>query len=354
MKEIAELEGIIEETVGSSRLVDTGIKILQRYEKNAPSFSLERRRFLKFSAGIAAGLVLSIGHIKKAEAILDLFQKRDWKSHLMGHDLIKGPGLLYWRGRYTDFEAHASGGWNGGFGAVDYEVPIGTPIVPTCYGRVISIHESYQGGKKIRLSHEDEFGDNTYRSSYVHLSQRIIKIKNLLVNLDKVIAVSGNSGYINTELQPEQLHFQIYKVKKGKSIPPGFDPFTLGIDGGRPVYWDTKTEIVSLDEREEHLQKTLSTLDRRLKETEVNNIIKEQLLSKRKNPIDYRNYLRMLVSQKHPNEDGVYNHIPGSFLYSEWLKAEAYTSKQQFIAMLPFPHPMLLDFYKKENPNVPL
>ncbi|MBI2667751.1 M23 family metallopeptidase [Candidatus Woesearchaeota archaeon] len=351
MKKQVGVSGEIENRVRDSRLVEGGIAELSKFKNNLPIFSTERRRFLKYAAGLAGWTFLWLNGCGGKDS-LNYIADRHWESYLMTQDLIRGPSLLYWRGRYIDFNEHASGSWNKGFGAVDYEVPTGTPVVPTNRGFIRSVHESYQGGKKIRLSHEDEYGDGTYRSSYVHLSKRIIKKKDLSINLSDVIALSGNSGYINTELQPEQLHFQIYQVKDKKSIPPGFDPFKLGVDGGRPVYWDTKTEIVPLNWRGEYLQKTLSTLDQRLKEAEVDNIVREQLLSKRKNPIDYRDYLRVLVSQKHPNEGGIYNHLPGSFLYSEWLKAEAYTSKQPFIAMLPFPHPMLKSFYQKENPGV--
>src|SRR3989338_5405737 len=103
-----EAIGLLEDTVGEARLVDTGLKALKTYEKKAPSFDPERRRFLKYCAGLVGAGVLSIGPVKKSEAFLNLFQKRDWKAHLMGQDLIRGPSLLIHpvTGRPSDFNHH--------------------------------------------------------------------------------------------------------------------------------------------------------------------------------------------------------------------------------------------------------
>ncbi|MBI2663321.1 peptidoglycan DD-metalloendopeptidase family protein [Candidatus Woesearchaeota archaeon] len=358
-----EAIGLLEETVGEARLVDTGLEALKAYEEKAPSFSPERRRFLKYCAGLIGTGVLSIGPVKKAEAFLNLFQKRDWKAHLMGQDLIRGPGLLIWKGGSQDFERHLYQPVNEGYGAVDYEVLIGTPICPVNSGRIWIKREGRVPGIILELLHQSNKG--LISSSYAHLSKRIIEEKGKIVGLSNIIAMSGNSGYIETEEQPEHLHLQISDVrnigpKNGyknwyKTIPPGLNPFTLGIDRGKPVYWDTKTEMgpFPLDSKQIYIERLIDNMQERVKETDIDAQTKNELL-KRRNPEDLRNYLEKEVLKKNQGADGKlsYKYLPGHFIYGLMLEVLNYTAKHEGIAMLPFPYPMLLDFYKKENPNV--
>ncbi|MBI4167603.1 MAG: M23 family metallopeptidase [Candidatus Aenigmarchaeota archaeon] len=359
-----DIPGLIEEKVRDSRLVDSGLLVLSRYLNDAPAFDPEKRRFLKYCAGLVGAGVLSIGPVKKAEAFLNLFQKRDWKAYLMGQDLIRGPSLLIWRGWSQDFERHRSQSWNEGYGAVDYEVPIGTPITPIQDGKIWIKREGHIPGTILVVLHKSDMG--LYSSSYLHLSERIIEEKSKKVGFGDVIAISGNSGYINTEAQPEHLHLQISEVKNINSkdtskklyrtVQPGFDPFRYGIDGNKPVYWDTKTEIepTSPWTRESYLQNVLDTLESRIKSTEIDEQTKRDILSRRNNPEGLREYLGREVLNKHQGKNGEfgYKYLPGNILYTLMLEVFAYTSKQPFIVMLPFPHPMLKSFYQRENPGI--
>ena len=351
-----EAIGLLEDTVGEARLVDTGLEALKTYEKKAPSFSPERRRFLKYCAGLVGAGVLSIGPVKKSEAFLNIFQKRDWKAHLMSQDLIRGPNLLIVNGRPNDSQNHLFNPVSTGMMAVDYEVSVGTPIVSQNNGRFRQKKADYMGGNELYLLHRNDGG--IFGTGYAHLDSIIINKQSGLLDLSKFIAFSGDSGYFNTkgEQQPPHLHFELYRRdSKLRPIKPGLDAFNYGIDGGRPVYWDTKTEIgpFPLDSKQIYIERLIDNMQERVKKTDIDAQTKNELL-KRRNPEDLRNYLEKEVLQKHQGKNGEisYKYLPGHFMYSLMLEVFAYTSKQPFIAMLPFPHPMLLDFYKKENPNV--
>ena len=71
-----ELEGTIEDIVKDSILVAGGLKLLKKYEKNAPSFNLERRRFLKYCAGLVGLTILINGCVTVGSNLLN----RDWKA----------------------------------------------------------------------------------------------------------------------------------------------------------------------------------------------------------------------------------------------------------------------------------
>jgi len=65
----------------------------------------------------------------------------------------------------------------------------------------------------------------------------------------------------------------------------------------------------------------------------------------------------MRVLQKKRDEKGNFNYEfkPDSFMYALMLEFYGRTSKQDFIAMLPFPYPGLKHIYQKANsPNVQL
>ncbi|MBI4167602.1 MAG: M23 family metallopeptidase [Candidatus Aenigmarchaeota archaeon] len=349
-----EIIGYIENAVKDARLVEDGIVQLERYRKNAPLFSLDRRHFLKYAAKLAGlSILFKTGIATETEAFL--FQKRSWESSLLGQDLIRGPELLVWKGQPNGFEQHLSQPVNEGFGAVDYEVPLGTPITPICYGTFNRSKTSHSGGNSLWLRHKNEFG--SYRSGYLHLDSIVNKSRSQAVNLKDIVAISGNSGYINTESQPEHLHLAIAELnEKWTGIGPGLDPFILGVDGRRPIYWDTKAEIEPDYPwtRESYLQRSFETLDERIKEAEVENQTKREVLSRRIKPEELKSYLGREVLQKHQGRNGEvgYKYLPGHFMYSLMLEVFAYTSKQPFIAMLPFPHPMLKSFYQKENPGL--
>ena len=148
---------------------------------------------------------------------------------------------------------------------------------------------------------------------------------------------------------------------------PGINPLEAGIDakkpvgqyGGRPVYWDGKTEIVATripKRRKAKLQESLETLDKRVNESDLDKETKEEILKRRNNPEDLRDYLGAMVLKKQPDKEGrsAYRYSPGSLPYSLTLELFTRTAQtgQEFVAMLPFIFPPLKEIYQKANPGV--
>lgn len=349
--------GVLEDTIKDAKLVDGGLKILKKYEKNAPSFDPERRRFLKYCAVLVGSTILTSG----CATIDSKFLSRDWKAYLLGQDLIRGPRLLRFKGRLMDAEAHEFSPSNQGFRAVDYDIPIGTPIVPTYSGRFDKIMDSDRsGGKELFIMHI--FNNKRFRSQYTHLDSIIDRTKFNLLSLKDIIAFSGNSGYVDSSSQPEHLHFAIQEMndvgpdlsnkdfRRFSPIPPGIDPFKCGIDGRRPVYWDTITLFPNKIFNNVYLQNVIDGLENKLKGIDIDKKTKQELLKRRQNPLELRDYLRKEVLIK--PIDSNYKYPPDSALYALMMQIFTYTSNQEFIAMLPIPYPRLVDFYQKENKTI--
>lgn len=380
-----EAIGTIEEVVRDSRLVDKGIKELKKLSANAPSFDPERRRFLKHVA-VLAGLIASGQLLKACSTIQEpvVFQGKtysNWEAWLLSQDLVRGPGLLIvpHGGPYPAGEGDAKRHLiTQGRYAVDYDVPIGTPIMPTANAfRTIDSSE-HTGGIVLELYHR--YGREGYKSMYAHLSRIAdiigngtpwvspvtgIQYRDQPLHKSQIVAFSGNSGRKGSGPQPEHLHFEILRIINKKFELPGIDPFQAGIDankpvseyGGRPVYWDGNTEIFYTLGQIKGFTQWLGTLEARIKESDLDKATKEELLKRRSNLREFRDYIGMRVMQKKPSApDGKprYEFMPGSFMYA--LMLETYNrlkdTRLEFTAMLPFIFPPLKPVYQKANPGV--
>lgn len=92
---------------------------------------------------------------------------------------------------------------------LDFSAPIGTDIVATGDGTVLSVKRSRRGyGKHVKINHD--FG---YRTLYAHMSKIDVK-KGQKVKRGQVIGQVGNSG---TSTGPH-LHYEVHK--NGKKINP--------------------------------------------------------------------------------------------------------------------------------------
>ena len=368
MKERDKLAGIIEDSVRDSRLVDKGLQKLDKRAVNAPTFEVDRRSFLNYLA-MLTGILVAERYLKgNANA------GESWETWLMSQDLIRGPSLMIhpFTGLPADFEHHRNQPINQGYGAVDYDVPIGTPVTPVARGRVFQTGTTPNGADILTIWHARSIEDRrpAFRSSYLHLS-KFVKTYSDLVNIDTITAISGNTGRgpPPSGYQPPHLDLRIAKMEdagpssKGegfrtyKSPLPGLDPFTLGIDGGRPVYWDGKTKIIkdiNLINKKAGLEQFLDTLGSRLKDSDLDKETVKELLDRYNKPDELKEYIGMRVLQKKKGQNGAarYEFMPGSLMYSLMLELYIRTSKQEFIAMLPFIFPPLKETYQKANPNI--
>ena len=151
------------------------------------------------------------------------------------------------------------------------------------------------------------------------------------------------------------LHFQVNEKHPTKNEFTGIvDPFNLGIDGGRPAYWDTKTNNFkpSPDQRKVELEFVLEVLPTNLMNAEIDGATKRQLLELRSRPQELRTYLgrRVLEKTKGPDGTKAYEFLPGSDMYNLMHQIYSLTRTNHLVVHLPFPHPMLLSFYRAYNP----
>src|SRR3989338_628246 len=367
--------------VRDSRLVDKGIKELEKFSANTPSFDPDRRKFLKHVA-VLAGLYAS-GQLLKGCAVTEPieFQGKtysNWEADLLREDLIRGPRLLIHPRNLlpNDFLNHLENPvTRPNFGAVDYDVSVGTPIVPTTQAYR---SRSYMGnGWQLNLYHRER-----YFSLYVHLdkyAEMLSKGKSYksptgfeymdqLLDKSKIVAFSGNTGVgPGGRPEPPHLHFEARKIEGNEFTRPGIDPFKAGIDakkpvgeyGGRPVYWDGKTEIVYTLGRIKGFLEWQDTLEAKIKESDVDRVTKEELLKRQTKLDDLRDYVGMRVlTKKSSAPDGKprYEFMPGSFMYALMLESfnKLRDTRLEFTAMLPFIFPPLKEVYQKANPGVQL
>lgn len=389
------LLGIIEDAAERAGYVDKGIDWFRKFYDNAPLHPPDRIGFLRH-AGVLAGLIASgkllVGTANAQEDLVQFGGKTyaGWEAWLMSQDLVRGPPLLEHPTTHlpSDFEHHIKQGWSGGRGAVDYDVPIGTPIVPTAsVNRSRTFFESI-GGYTLATIHPGFFV-----SSYVHLSDytKIVsegtpwispsgyEYKTKDIDKLKVTAFSGNSGRgPEGRAEPPHLHFQVSRLSEGNEIE-SLNPFELGIDadkpikgyadrfgksyGGRPVYWDSTTYINAINrfgkesslvsKRGAMLKETLDTLDKRMRESDLDEATKKELINRKNKPEELRDYLgfRVLTPKKIQDGKGIYEFKPSSLMYELMLKVYSSLSKQEFIATLPFIYPELKPIYQKEKEN---
>lgn len=410
---------IIEEVVRDSRLVDEGINELKKFSHNAPRFDPDRRRFLRHAA-VLAGLYAS-GQLLKGCATAQepvQFQGKtysDWEAYLLTQDLIRGPSLLIHprNGLPNDFHNHVDNPINQGWGAVDYDVPGGTPLVPTADAYATTGSHARIAGTHVIIG----YGDG-YTSIYGHMSSLspIIPEKTVRQFLNKltIVGFSGDTGMGGgTVPRIPHLHFDLRwentnqprETRERKSL----NPFELGIDqkspldeyagfkgrqrAARPAYWDGKTEInaSNRNKRLTLLKESLDTLEERLKLSDLDKQINQELLKRLNKAASLRSYLAkfvprltdapfdkatvkellerqidayelrdyigervLLTKRSAPDGKRRYEFMPGSLMYTLMLELYPRTSRHEFIAMLPFIFPPLKDVYQKANPGVQL
>jgi murein DD-endopeptidase MepM/ murein hydrolase activator NlpD len=356
-KERNAIEGIIEDIHGNGKQMRLARRHLEDYERNAPSFEPSRRDFLKAGTACAALLSLPSFLAGCATAVQhDGKTYEGWQAALLKHDLVRGPTLMVspWTGRPSDFSEHLRRISNNGFGGSDYDVPVGTPVTPICSG-VAKEGVDQIGSAGMVLGLRVFVRGQPFYCYYGHLSRVVIAG---VVHLGSVVAFSGNTGTSAGGIEmPAHLHLSVFRVDAyGTWEKPGIDPATHGIDRGLPVYWDTLTPLHQYHPANQryHLEGVLDTLPQELKEeTTLDEATKKALLERRRNPQAIAGYHADRVLSKHWRRNGTlgYEFLPGSYLYALTLRVLNAMSQQEIVVMAPFPHPLLADFYRKQNPG---
>ena len=187
---------------------------------------------------------------------------RDYKGITKNWDSVYGPSLL-WFSKYggrSDFKGHERGGVDKP--GVDYDVPIGTPIVPPASCILYGVFSQRSGGLVVGMDHS--YIATGFYSEYAHLSEkRIGEGYRRSIPHYEIFALSGDSGLgpLPNGKQPEHLHFG-FMVKSGRDFQR-IDPEKYGIDGGKPVLSDVETDLgIRADKRLSALGSRLDTLAR--------------------------------------------------------------------------------------------
>ncbi len=339
-----------------------------------------RRDFLKQSAkiGFAASFASSIipgcaGPSFQKIGLEKAPSTDDYAKLTQSWDPVYGPRVQAFSryGGPGDFEGHLRGGATPG---IDYDVPIGTPLVPPTLSYLRQIERDKNGALYVLLM--DLF--NTAYFSYLgHLGDVLVDEKYLIVGdvakylregvralgREEIVALSGNSGWGPREfgwIQPAHLHFSLYRFNREKRRLDNIDPDRYGLDGGKPVFWDGRTRLdTRAEQRISNLVETLDgfelDLDLWPKTPELEEL-KGTLLEQRRqlgnvksrDILDSRDFqeLRALLKKVTLEEK---RYLPGSQPYAMMLKILAYSTEpsQQVILTLPFIAPGLWQVYHR-------
>ena len=339
-----------------------------------------RREFLKQSAkiGFVAGFASSI----VSGCIGPSFQKigtektlssDDYAKLTRGWDPVYGPRVQAFSryGGPGDYQGHLRGGATPG---IDYDVPIGTPLVPPTLSCLRQIERDKNGALYVLLM---DLFNPTYLSYFGHLGDVLVDDKYLIagdvgkylregvraLGREEIVALSGNSGWGPREfgwMQPAHLHFSLYHFNREKKRLDNIDPDKYGLEGGRPVFWDGRTRLdTRVEQRVSNLEGTLDRFDRELdlwpKTPELEEL-KGTLLEQRqqlrnvkgRNILDSKYFveLRTLLKEVTVEEK---RYLPGSEPYAMMLKILAYSTEpsQKVILTLPFIAPGLGQMYHR-------
>ncbi|MBW1784308.1 MAG: hypothetical protein JRL30_26650 [Deltaproteobacteria bacterium] len=280
-------------------------------------------------------------------------------------DPIFGPPILRGKYGYNDFKGHVSHGFRG---AVDYDVPNGTLLVPAMSGCLYKFDEWDIGGNVTMLA---SYTNPYYRTAFLHLSGNIIderyyhgsKDTQRLIERNEIVSLSGNSGRgPYNGFQRPHLHFELNFWDRVNRIMDQIDPEKYGPDGGKPIFWDGETDLdMDFYKRVEALEKTIKNLDGELKSWPKGEHDLEQLGG---NLGTYGGYLKdadwaAILDSKHFHDmrellkreilgkSKETKHIPGTKPYSLMVKILGYSADQDVVLTLPFISPELVSRYKE-------
>ncbi len=345
----------------------------QRFKNEKKMFT--RRNFLKGAGAAAAGVGLSAlcGCAQVSPGLLFWVRKGNNLPEPSGPwDPVFGPPIQ-WFSRYGgpgDFQGHIRGGAAPG---VDYDVPEGTPLVPSMMSYLIQINQDRKGSRFVLMN---SVFYPPFQVSYGHLGEMIVDeqfrvagdISRFLgkririLNRAEIIALSGNSGLGPWEyggIQPPHLHLSAF-WDDGNYPYQNLDPEKLGPEGGRPIFWDGRVFMdAEPKKRLSLLNQTLQHLESEMAEwvegeglDDVKGNLREYSLSmgrlkdedflESKHFQDLKAYLKKSILEKK-------KFIPGSGPYSLMLKILSYSTdpRQKVILTLPFSAPGLETLYRK-------
>jgi hypothetical protein len=297
---------------------------------------------------------------------------RNWHQSMADWDPVFGPPIQ-WFSRYGgpgNFDGHLRAGAAPG---VDYDIPVGTPLVPSMMCYLIKVSEDWKGARFVLMSSVFHV---PFQISYAHLERTMMDDRyrvagDILKFLGKrirvlsrgeIIALSGNSGRGPAEyggVQPPHLHLSSF-WDEGKGPYENLNPEKFGPDGGRPVYWDgaspldvePEKRVLLLGQTLRNLEEELSGWEKTREEEEAKETLLElsrslghpapEKIQESKHFQTLKGYLKKTVLEQ--KKFG-----PGTGAYSLMLKIVSYSTdpRQEVILTLPFIAPGLERFYRR-------
>jgi hypothetical protein len=334
---------------------------------------IERVAKLTLITGIASSSPWAcVHHPVQRKSIAGTLQDEYYGELTRDWDPVYGPSIQEYS-KYEgpgDFAGHLRGGATPG---VDYDVPVGVPLVPSTASFARQIERDKNGALYLLMM---DVHNTAYLTYLGHIDASVVDEKFLIagevgrflrdgarvLGRDEIVAISGNSGWGPREYgyrQPPHLHYSLYHWEKGRRGLENIDPEKFGIDGGRPVFWDAKTRLdVRPEERLTHLEETLDGFDKALGQWPRTHALEElggalmeyhRLLegTTGKQILDSKHFhdLRALLN-KEVLEKKKYR--PGTGPYAMMLKVVGYSTdeKQKVILTLPFISPGLQGTYR--------
>jgi len=296
---------------------------------------------------------------------------RNWHQSQADWDPVFGPPIQ-WFSRYGgpgNFDGHVRAGAAPG---VDYDVPVGTPLVPALGACLAGMSEDWKGSRFVLMN---SVSRPPFQVGYGHLDRAIVDSRYQtakmprpssgpvrMLNRGEIIAFSGNSGLGPPEyggVQPPHLHLSTF-WDDGKNPYRNLNLEKYGPDGGRPVFWDGVTPLDTdpgmrllllsqalrdFEENGEEWKGTAEAAEARANLLEFTRSLgrpaSQKILASK--PFQaLKAYLQRIVREQK-------RFVPGSAAYSLMLKVFSYSTDpgQEVILTLPFIAPGLEGLYRE-------
>jgi hypothetical protein len=110
---------------------------------------------------------------------------------------------------------------------IDFQVPVGTPVVAPAPGDVVAIRRGGGYGRYVTIQH-----DSGFATRMAHLERVFVKVGDAVRRGD-VIATTGGGGPSEGRSTGPHLHLEIRRVQKGRTVGDSVDPARL-----YTLYWD--------------------------------------------------------------------------------------------------------------------
>lgn len=153
------------------------------------------------------------------EVDCSVYPAQDTSPYVLPYQV--GQAFLVWR--TTSHYAKGNGGV--GLYAIDFEMPIGTPVIAARAGEVVAARGEFYDGNNEDLKENFVFVkhvDGTI-GRYFHLTHNGALVKvGVMVKQGEVIGLSGNTG----QSPAPHLHFDVQKC--GPNLPPNYNELPCG------------------------------------------------------------------------------------------------------------------------------